>query len=165
MSLIFLVFCIYFNLVSGFNRFTSHSNRLTNHNYKTLKIEMFTEKHDENTKFSYDKIFSDNYLSENDSKSSKRNLLIFAPAIMLAMIPDISNAADPLSSGFVAYGHFTGLVGVIASLTVERIIIKPNLTKSEEKLLGNADIAYGLFALLLTVSGSSLIDNLLNTMK
>jgi len=60
--------------------------------------------------------------------------------LLLASAPveaaDISNS---IQSAFAAYGHYLGLVLVTACLTAERLLIKPNMSSDDEKLLVIAD--------------------------
>ena len=73
---------------------------------------------------------------------------------MAAMAPLDALAADgALPSAFAAYGHYLGLVLVSVSLAAERLLIKPGMGVEEEKLLGYADILYGLAGTLVLVSG------------
>lgn len=67
------------------------------------------------------------------------------------LVADGGDVAVP--SALTAYGHYAGLVLVSMSLAVERLLIKPNMSIENEKLLGYADILYGLAGTLVLVSG------------
>jgi len=56
-------------------------------------------------------------------------------------------------SALAAYGHYLGLALVSACLACERLLIKPAMPVAEEKLLGNIDLAYGVAATLVLVTG------------
>ena len=57
-------------------------------------------------------------------------------------MPEAAQAAvDPVASAFAAYGHYLGLVLVVASLTVEKMLIKP-MTEDEAQKLVVADSVY-----------------------
>ena len=79
---------------------------------------------------------------ETTPESSKLvNPLVFAPAIALTITPEISNAADSLSTALVAYGHYSLIILLTACLTAERALIKPNMTQEEESLVGVIDLS------------------------
>jgi hypothetical protein len=52
-------------------------------------------------------------------------------------------ASDEIPSAITSYGHYLGLFVFVASLTVERITVKADMTDDEEDMLKWADIAYG----------------------
>ena len=60
---------------------------------------------------------------------------------------------NAISSAFVAYGHYLGLVLMTASLTVERLVIKAGMTQEAEDKMAIADIVYGIAATLVLVTG------------
>jgi len=64
-----------------------------------------------------------------------------------------ATAPNAVASAFVAYGHYLGVILSVASLTAERLTIKPAMTIAEEKVLAIADSIYGIGGLLLVVTG------------
>lgn len=85
---------------------------------------------------------------------------LFALTLTLALAPLPAAAADSFSvasnaipSALAAYGHYLGLVLVSGCLVTERLLIKPAMSVQEEKLLGYADIVYGLAGVLVLASG------------
>lgn len=98
--------------------------------------------------------------SSSLSSSSFPNSLV--PSILLpsivSCIPSIANAAvsDSLSalpSALAAYGHYLGLVIVVACLTAERLLIKPGMSADDETKLVIADSLYGISGVLVLISG------------
>ena len=79
-----------------------------------------------------------------------------ALAAALAGTPAPAEAAsqgDAIPSAFAAYGHYLGLILVAASLTAERLTIKPGMTDDEEERLATADIVYGIAGVLVLFTG------------
>jgi len=62
-------------------------------------------------------------------------------------------AADALPSAIAAYSHYLALMGIVGSLTTERLLLKEDMDEASFDLLATADIAYGLSGLLILVSG------------
>ena len=62
-------------------------------------------------------------------------------------------AADALPSAIAAYSHYLALMGIVGSLTTERLLLKEDMSEESFDLLVTADIVYGLSGLLILVSG------------
>ena len=62
-------------------------------------------------------------------------------------------AADALPSAIAAYSHYLALMGIVGSLTTERLLLKEDMDEASFDLLATADIVYGLSGLLILVSG------------
>ena len=62
-------------------------------------------------------------------------------------------AADALPSAIAAYSHYLALMGIVGSLTTERLLLKEDMSEESFDLLATADIVYGLSGLLILVSG------------
>jgi uncharacterized membrane protein len=58
-----------------------------------------------------------------------------------------------VASAFAAYGHYLGLVLVVASLTTEKFLVKPELTEDEAQKLVIADSVYGIAGVLVLYTG------------
>ena len=67
------------------------------------------------------------------------------------LVADGGDVAIP--SALTAYGHYAGLVLVSMSLAAERLLIKPKMSIENEKLLGYADIVYGIAGTLVLATG------------
>jgi len=65
----------------------------------------------------------------------------------------LATAASPISSALAAYGHYFGLIAMVASLFVERFTIKPGMNEDEETRLLLADVTYGAAAVLVLWTG------------
>ena len=78
-----------------------------------------------------------------------------AVAVLFSGLPvhAASEVAGSIPSALAAYGHYLGLVLVAISLTVERFLIKPGMSKEDEQTATNADIVYGLAGVLVLVTG------------
>ena len=75
-------------------------------------------------------------------------------ALTFFAMPEAAQAAvDPVASAFAAYGHYLGLVLVVASLTVEKMLIKPEMTEDEAQKLVVADSVYGVAGILVLYTG------------
>lgn len=75
-------------------------------------------------------------------------------ALTFFAMPEAAQAAvDPVASAFAAYGHYLGLVLVVASLTVEKMLIKPEMTEDEAQKLVVADSVYGIAGILVLYTG------------
>ena len=71
------------------------------------------------------------------------------PGLLVAASP----AANAVPSAFAAYGHYLALLLGTASLTAERLTIKPAMSVQEENVMAIADAVYGAAGLLLVVTG------------
>jgi uncharacterized membrane protein len=69
------------------------------------------------------------------------------------LVADVGSVSSAVPSALAAYGHYLGLVLVSMSLAVERLLVKPQMTIENEKLMGYADIVYGLAGTLVLVTG------------
>jgi len=75
-------------------------------------------------------------------------------ALTFFAMPEAAQAAvDPLASAFAAYGHYLGLVLVVATLTTEKWLIKPEMTEDEAQKLVIADSVYGIAGVLVLYTG------------
>lgn len=62
-------------------------------------------------------------------------------------------SAVPILSALTAYGHYVGLLVAVASLTAEKLLVKPNMNEDEENLLTVADAVYGIASALIFATG------------
>mmetsp|Transcript_33855 Transcript_33855/g.74494 ORF Transcript_33855/g.74494 Transcript_33855/m.74494 type:complete len:289 (-) Transcript_33855:150-1016(-) len=74
------------------------------------------------------------------------------PITVLASTGDAITAAV-IPSALWAYGHFLSILVIVGCLTAERIIVKADMTPSEEDTIVKLDLVYGLMAALLIISG------------
>lgn len=65
----------------------------------------------------------------------------------------VADGGNAVPSALAAYGHYLGLVLVSMSLAVERILVKPGMSIENEKVMGYADIVYGLAGTLVLYTG------------
>ena len=79
-------------------------------------------------------------------------MLITAAEAATVLITDAA-APNAIAAAFVAYGHYFAILLSVASLTVERLLVKPTMNMAEEQTLATADAAYGVAGLLLAVTG------------
>ena len=80
--------------------------------------------------------------------------LLAAPLLACADPANAATAApDAVPSALAAYGHYFSLFAIVACVTAERLVVKPNMTVEEEKAFGAYDIGLGLFGVTLLVSG------------
>ena len=93
-------------------------------------------------------------LAVSDASDSK-GLALAAPPLLTALaLPEAAQAAvNPVASAFAAYGHYLGLVLVVASLTTEKFLVKPELTEDEAQKLVIADSVYGIAGVLVLYTG------------
>mmetsp|Transcript_16886 Transcript_16886/g.23897 ORF Transcript_16886/g.23897 Transcript_16886/m.23897 type:complete len:278 (+) Transcript_16886:36-869(+) len=76
------------------------------------------------------------------------------PALSLATPTNAhAVAGDAAKTALFAYGHYISLLGILACVMVERLTIKPNMTVEEENRVVLADICFGLWGLLIVVTG------------
>ena len=71
------------------------------------------------------------------------------PGLLVAASP----ATNAVPAAFAAYGHYLALLLGTASLTAERLTIKPAMSVQEEDVMAIADAVYGAAGLLLVVTG------------
>ncbi len=57
---------------------------------------------------------------------------------------------------FVKYIHFLAIFGIVASLTSEHLLLKPQLTRKELQRISILDSIYGISALVLLAAGLTL---------
>lgn len=100
--------------------------------------------------------------SAPSSTAAGNNLLLSTLPLVLGALTahplpaaalDVAASPSPIASALVAYGHYLGLLLVAGSLTSERLLIKPDMSVEDEKLLGLADIVYGLAGVLVLGTG------------
>ena len=98
--------------------------------------------------------------TESPRKSASAAGVRLSPALaMLAMmaVAEPASAAGgediAVPSALAAYGHFLSFGIAGASLTAERLTIKPNMTPAEEDIMSIADSVYGVSGLGIVVTG------------
>ena len=90
----------------------------------------------------------------SDASDSKGLALAALPLLTALALPEAAQAAvNPVASAFAAYGHYLGLVLVVASLTTEKFLVKPELTEDEAQKLVIADSVYGVAGVLVLYTG------------
>ena len=93
-------------------------------------------------------------LAMSDASDSKGLALAALPLLTALALPEAAQAAvNPVASAFAAYGHYLGLVLVVASLTTEKFLVKPQLTEDEAQKLVIADSVYGIAGVLVLYTG------------
>jgi uncharacterized membrane protein len=93
-------------------------------------------------------------LAVSDASDSKGLALAALPLLTALALPEAAQAAvNPVASAFAAYGHYLGLVLVVASLTTEKFLVKPELTEDEAQKLVIADSVYGVAGVLVLYTG------------
>ena len=93
-------------------------------------------------------------LAVSDASDSKGLVLAALPLLTALALPEAAQAAvNPVASAFAAYGHYLGLVLVVASLTTEKFLVKPELTEDEAQKLVIADSVYGIAGVLVLYTG------------
>ena len=93
-------------------------------------------------------------LAVSDASDSKGLALAVLPLLTALALPEAAQAAvNPVASAFAAYGHYLGLVLVVASLTTEKFLVKPELTEDEAQKLVIADSVYGIAGVLVLYTG------------
>ena len=93
-------------------------------------------------------------LAMSDASDSKGLALAALPLLTALALPEAAQAAvNPVASAFAAYGHYLGLVLVVASLTTEKFLVKPELTEDEAQKLVIADSVYGIAGVLVLYTG------------
>ena len=93
-------------------------------------------------------------LAVSDASDSKGLALTALPLLTALALPEAAEAAvNPVASAFAAYGHYLGLVLVVASLTTEKFLVKPELTEDEAQKLVIADSVYGIAGVLVLYTG------------
>jgi len=84
--------------------------------------------------------------------------LILSLGVAALGTPTVASAAtafapNAIFSALVAYVHYASILGIIACLVTERLIIKPNMSVEDENLLAITDAVYGFFGLLIAYTG------------
>jgi len=94
------------------------------------------------------------------SSYSAINTLSVGTALLTLLVPldavfaaDASSSAPVVYSAIAAYVHYLSLIIVAATLTAERILIKPGMTQADEKIAIYADILYGIAGVTVLISG------------
>ena len=88
-----------------------------------------------------------------DAAMQNRAPVITALAAASIVTAGPALAADALPSAIAAYSHYLALMGIVGSLTTERLLLKEDMSEESFDLLATADIVYGLSGLLILVSG------------
>ena len=88
-----------------------------------------------------------------DAPMQNRAPVITALAAASLVTAGPALAADALPSAVAAYSHYLALMGIVGSLTTERLLLKEDMSEESFDLLATADIVYGLSGLLILVSG------------
>ena len=88
-----------------------------------------------------------------DAPMQNRAPVITALAAASLVTAGPALAADALPSAIAAYSHYLALMGIVGSLTTERLLLKEDMDEASFDLLATADIVYGLSGLLILVSG------------
>ena len=88
-----------------------------------------------------------------DAPMQNRAPVITALAAASLVTAGPAFAADALPSAIAAYAHYLALMGIVGSLTTERLLLKEDMSEESFDLLVTADIVYGLSGLLILVSG------------
>jgi len=92
--------------------------------------------------------------SNTDSVLNLGSSVAIIAALFTALPAEAADvAASPVMSAFVAYGHYLSFLLITICLMVERLTVKPGMSVDDEKLVANADIAYGLSGLFLVYTG------------
>lgn len=74
-------------------------------------------------------------------------------AFLASPAPAHAAGLEALPSALAAYVHYVSLFLIIASVTAERVLIKPGMSPEEEKTVSLADAVYGVASVALLVSG------------
>lgn len=87
-----------------------------------------------------------------------KNIPAFIALLMFGnMLPEAAFAAadapSAIASAFVAYGHYFGLLAMMACVVAERLLLKPGMTEAEEFKVIYTDIAYGLVSVIVVITG------------
>lgn len=101
------------------------------------------------------------HVSKQDNSHFLMPLALLSPLMLMAQPADAittsvslaSDSSNALPSAFAAYGHYLGLVLISATLAAERLLIKPNMSEEDEKLLVYADSLYGISGVLVLITG------------
>ncbi|CAE8692349.1 unnamed protein product [Polarella glacialis] len=96
---------------------------------------------------------SSHSLSEGVRRTSQFGSTLLLPFLVSAPAEAAEATTDDIPGALVAYGHYLALVLATACLTVERLTIKPDMTKEEETRMVIADSVYGLAGLMTVVTG------------
>mmetsp|Transcript_666 Transcript_666/g.1976 ORF Transcript_666/g.1976 Transcript_666/m.1976 type:complete len:294 (+) Transcript_666:1223-2104(+) len=78
------------------------------------------------------------------------SLALFSSEPAMAAAPAVANAVP---SALAAYGHYLALLGMVAALVTERLLIKNDMSENDFDLVTTADSVSGIAGLLLTVTG------------
>lgn len=91
-----------------------------------------------------------------DIETKAKNVLTTTAFIAPLILSEPAQAADltnAIPSALAAYGHYLGLVVMSMCLAAERLLVKPNMSADDESKLVIADSLYGIFSVLVLVSG------------
>ena len=79
--------------------------------------------------------------------------MTIVPEMALAATTTTSGGANVIASAIAAYVHYFSLLGMAALLSLERSLIKPDMSDDEQQLFTMADVGVGLNSIPLLVSG------------
>lgn len=80
-------------------------------------------------------------------------LTSLAPACVALLAASPAEAADAVPTALWAYGHYAAMLAGMGSVVAQRFVLKNDMTKQEESLLGTLNIVYSLSLVLLLASG------------
>ena len=89
----------------------------------------------------------------NDKEDYSRELALLAPACVALFTASPAEAADTIPTALWAYAHYASMLAAMGSVAGQRFVLKPGMTEQEESVLGQLNIAYGIFLTLVIVSG------------
>lgn len=92
-------------------------------------------------------------LDESLVDKTSHQLTLIAPAFLALLIATPVEAADSVPYALWAYAHYVAMLGGMGTVVAQRFLLKPGLTQDDESLLGTLNIAYGVFLLLILISG------------
>lgn len=61
-----------------------------------------------------------------------------------------------IAESLVRYAHFLGIFAIVGALTMEHLLVKPQMTRAEIRRLSIIDAIYGIGALIAIVAGLTL---------
>ena len=78
-------------------------------------------------------------------------------AVLTTLLPSLpvfaASGGDPWGSALAAYAHYFSLLIITALVTMERLLVKPDMCDDDQQLLTYADIGLGVIGLPLVYSG------------
>jgi hypothetical protein len=91
--------------------------------------------------------------SNGEDKVLTSQLTSLAPACVALLAASPAEAADAVPTALWAYGHYAAMLAGMGSVVAQRFVLKNDMTKQEESLLGTLNIVYSLSLVLLLASG------------